>query len=97
MQVIVPQSPVGELETTTTNLDDSTGGGDNSDEEIESVKVVPPLGVINGESAVTILSSSELERCSLPDLFKVSREDLIREQLVDSSLKSLCFDISTET
>ena len=83
------QSPVGELETTTANSDDSTGGGGNSDEEIESAKVVPPLGVINGESAVTILTSSELERCSLPDLFKVSREDLIREQLVDSFLKSL--------
>ena len=61
------QSPVGELETTTANFDDSTRGGDNS-EKIESVKVVPPLGVINGESAVTVLSSSELERCSLPDL-----------------------------
>ena len=83
------QSPVGELETTNTNLDDSTGGGDDADGESKSVKVAPPLGVINGDSEVTILSSNELERCSLPDLFKVSREELIKEQLVDSSLKPL--------
>ncbi|KAK0151950.1 hypothetical protein N1851_006690 [Merluccius polli] len=41
------QSPVGELERTTANFDDSTGGGENSGVEIESVKVVPPLGVID--------------------------------------------------
>ena len=55
------QSPVGELETTNTNLDDSTGGGDDADGESKSVKVAPPLGVINGDSEVTILSSNELE------------------------------------
>ena len=70
------QLPVGELETTTANFDDPTGGGDNSDEMIESVKVVPSLGVINGESAVTILTSSELERCnrrmSPPTMYRVA-------------------------
>ena len=53
------------------------------------MKVAPPLGVIDGDSEVTMLSSGELERCSLPDLFKVSHEELIKEQLVDSSLKPL--------
>lgn len=81
------QFPVGELETTTTVVDDSTGGDDYSDEK-NPEKVVPPLGVSSGESAITS-GLSELEHCSLPDLFKVSREKLIREQFSDSSLKPL--------
>ena len=63
----------------------NSAGGDDSD--IESVKVVRPLKIINDESASNILTASELESCSLPVLFKVTREELIREQSVDSSLK----------
>ena len=80
-------SPAGEMETISTSSD-STGSGDASDIDGKNVEVAPPLGEINGESTVTT-GLNELEHCPLPDLFKVSREQLIREQLVDSSLKPL--------
>lgn len=78
--------PVGQLETTSVNSV-SPAQGDNSDVETESVELVPPVDI--ADETMSAISGSELDVCSLSDLFKVSREELIKEQSVDPSLEPM--------
>lgn len=82
------QLPVKEVKTANANPDDSVDV-EHSDEEVESMEVVPPVELVNGGSTPTLLNSDQFGVCSLSDLFHVSREELIQEQLTDVTLEPL--------
>lgn len=84
----LPDSPIDQVNAESVVSDESIGDVENSYVETESVDTVPPVEVINGESTSTILESDGIDT-SLSDLFKISREELIKEQLDDVSFKPL--------
>lgn len=80
--------PVGENPICGSDRDDPLEGDGSSEMTAES-NVVPPVEEGNdGKFPPTEVASNDIDG-SLSDLFKVSREELIREQTTDSTLQPL--------